>query len=574
MAQKMNSFYAFKRGHINIGQWLRSGFEASAIFILLFVVFFLTMERSVNVYDEGIVLTAAMRVTAGDVIHRDFYANYGPAEFYFVSWFFKVFGQNVLAERVFDLIVRAGISTVTYYSLVYYSRRWVALVVTAVCVAWLCTVGNHGYPIYPALLLAIGSTLMMTKVLSRNVMVWQPFFAGVLTGLSALFRYDIGFFAFVAHALSTILIVKLARKSLNFVFQDIQKNFTAYVSGAGLPVFLVFLWYFRLGAFDSFLHDVVLFPSQYYARTRGLPFPGLSSFFVGFGFISISIYLPLVICVAVMVGFFLRQVTDFFSYEEVVDSRKCINEKGVLVVFIAFLVALFYLKGMVRVSVEHVQLALLPSIMLLGVLFEIAKKEKILFRGALSVLALFCIVAASLSCYKKLAYNHNLVLNDLAGFIKFSVAPTKKTDQFYHNNLSVGEISTSLFFVADDRSAAVDFINKNSTPGQRIFVGLARHDKVFVNDVSAYFMANRLPSTKWHHFDPGLQTSENIQSEIIVDLEKTKPNYIFIESTWDDVNEPNDSAVSSGVKILDEYILKNYLPAKSFGKISILQRKL
>jgi hypothetical protein len=79
------------------------------------------MDRAVNVYDEGIILTSAMRITAGDFIHRDFYANYGPAEFYIVSWLFNVFGQNIFAARIFDLIVRAGISTLIYSSLVYYS---------------------------------------------------------------------------------------------------------------------------------------------------------------------------------------------------------------------------------------------------------------------------------------------------------------------------------------------------------------------------------------------------------------------------------------------------------------------
>ena len=86
---------------------------------------FLTMDRTVNIYDEGIILTAAMRVAAGDIIHRDFYANYGPAEFYVVSWLLKAFGQSILPERIFDLSMRAGIATLIYSSLVYYAvARW------------------------------------------------------------------------------------------------------------------------------------------------------------------------------------------------------------------------------------------------------------------------------------------------------------------------------------------------------------------------------------------------------------------------------------------------------------------
>ena len=130
-----------------------------------------------------------------------------------------------------------------------------------------------------------------------------------------------------------------------------------------------------------------------------------------------------------------------------------------------------------------------------------------------------------------------------------------------------------MFFTDDDRTAAIQFIQQNTSPEQRTFIGLARHDKIFANDVSAYFLTNRLPATKWHHFDPGLQTSTEIQNEIIANLEASKPQYIWIESTWDGMREPNDSAKSSGIKILDEYIANYYQRFQTFGTISILQRK-
>jgi hypothetical protein len=37
-------------------------------------------------------------------------------------------------------------------------------------------------------------------------------------------------------------------------------------------------------------------------------------------------------------------------------------------------------------------------------------------------------------------------------------------------------------------------------------------------------------------------------------------------------NEPNESSVSSGVTILDDFIRNNYKSAAEFGKYSILQR--
>jgi len=53
------------------------------VFLITFIVLFLGMTRIPNLYDESIVLTGATRVLAGQVIHRDFYANYGPGQFHF-----------------------------------------------------------------------------------------------------------------------------------------------------------------------------------------------------------------------------------------------------------------------------------------------------------------------------------------------------------------------------------------------------------------------------------------------------------------------------------------------------------
>ena len=52
-------------------------------------------------------LVAAMRVAAGQIPHRDFYAIYGPGQFYVLAGLFKLFGQTILIERIVDLIFRS-----------------------------------------------------------------------------------------------------------------------------------------------------------------------------------------------------------------------------------------------------------------------------------------------------------------------------------------------------------------------------------------------------------------------------------------------------------------------------------
>ena len=147
-------------------------FKGAIVFFIAFMLFFLCMDKRINVYDEGIVLTAAMRINAGDIPHRDFYINYGPAEFYLLSWLFDLFGQHVIVERLFDLTVRAGIVTAVYTLLMQHCRTLIVAVISAISALWLAAISMHGYPIYPAMLLAIVSTAIMVKASGTNTSSW------------------------------------------------------------------------------------------------------------------------------------------------------------------------------------------------------------------------------------------------------------------------------------------------------------------------------------------------------------------------------------------------------------------
>jgi hypothetical protein len=102
---------------------------------------------------------------------------------------------------------------------------------------------------------------------------------------------------------------------------------------------------------------------------------------------------------------------------------------------------------------------------------------------------------------------------------------------------------------------------------------VTRHDKIFANDNLIYFAADRLPATRWSHFDPDLQTSLEIQTQMVHELEVAVPPYVVIDAEFDAVQEPNDSSRSSGVTVLDDYLHKTYQPIQTFGQMTIWQRK-
>jgi len=88
----------------------------------------------------------------------------------------------------------------------------------------------------------------------------------------------------------------------------------------------------------------------------------------------------------------------------------------------------------------------------------------------------------------------------------------------------------------------------------------------------SYFAMDRMPATRWHHFDSGLQTSERIQREIVAELESQRVRFAILETTWDGIAEPNGSGRSSGVKVLDEYLRGAYSAVAQFGEIYVLER--
>jgi hypothetical protein len=541
------------------------------------------MDRAIHIYDEGVILTGAMRVNAGDIPHRDFYIMYGPAEFYILSWLFDIFGQSVFVERVFDLVIRAGIVTIVYASLTLYCRKTIATFVTIICALWLCFLGSHGYPLYPALLLSIGSSIILLRIFTRNISTLSLLIAGLLTGLAALFRYDIGFFAFVAHIFAIILILLQSKYKQKNKVQYIFQNLLPYVLAAGLPVVAILIWYGFNGALNSFFHDVISFPLENYSRLRGLPFPGFSST------ISYSlnwvIYLPIIIACLALLSFLKKDflLSKSYPHSSISDGVSRSNRVEFLIIF-SLLTIMFYLKGIVRVGAEHMQLALIPSMMILALLMEMSITNTRWYKILIVALATisyispwvngFRVVAESRHFFKteRTDYRNTRVISDVPEFYK--LITNSNIPQINVGSVGLPNIrELSAFFVDRDRSAAIRFIAQNTAPDERIFIGLVRHDKVFVNDISSYFQANRLPATKWHHFDPGLQTSAKIQSEIIGDLEQNKPAYILLESTWENHSEPNESANSSGITILDEYIRRKYKFDQNFGRISVWQPK-
>jgi hypothetical protein len=513
--------------------------RALLVCLLFCIAGYLLMWRQVRLFDEGIILTGAMRVQSGDLLHRDFYANYGPAQFYIVAALFQLLGADIMVERAWDIVVRGGIVAIIYVLIAPRINACVALAASAVAAAWLSSVGNHGYPVYPALLMSLLAAHLLERSIAQRS-VHLAMYSGLCVAATTLFRYDIGFFALVA--LLTGSLFAQSQFAVRGSFR-VTKEAVAMTVTAGCIVFALLALYAASGALGAFYHDVIDFPAHAYVKTRSLPLPGIDAVWKERRLLPVVAYLSPAAC-------FAGGLVIWRNLSEKDLKLATSSDRGhqTLLVLLIALTAMFYLKGFVRLGTDQLQLSLIASIPLLAHAWHLSSG-----RGAVRalVLVICCVNAASAAAFTYL------------GATRADVA----YQEVFRGNLDVRPT------LEPYREAAVRYVKSNSSEQDHLFVGLLRHDKMVLNDVSAYFMTRRMPATKWHQFDPGLQTSALIQAEIIRELENSKPPLVWVESSFDWIVEPNESALSSGITLLDDYLRRTYVPAATFGSIQIRKRK-
>ena len=146
-----------------------------------------------------------------------------------------------------------------------------------------------------------------------------------------------------------------------------------------------------------------------------------------------------------------------------------------------------------------------------------------------------------------------------------------RPDSLYKTCRRPPELSRARCLILEpEELAAIEEIQRRTSPGDKIYVGAGRHDRLYWNDVRLYFLSGRSSITPWYDLHPGVQTTAPIQSEIIDAMRRTPPRGVVINTTWDDHIEPNEMRFSSGVTALDDHIRSHYTERSSYGAIHIL----
>ena len=491
----------------------------------------------VLIYDEGLALYGAIEVLHGSVPYRDFWAVYPPGQFYTLAALFWLFGPTVLTERLWEVVVR-GLLTASYTGL---ALRFLPLpwaVALGVASIWMVTnLSSFASAVMPSLILAFAGAGWLLDY-GRTRQNGRLILAGITIGLAALFRHDLGGYTFAA---SSVALIAMRSEELRPAGWRPVMLFAAAAASPVLAVTVLLL--IPVGAAEL-VDSLIVFPATALGDVRALPYPSLVTGWWTEGTVRwVRFWFPVLVAAAAMLLALGRT-----------RSRWASEPTRTGLVLTAALSATYFLQGLNRADAGHLfparVTALLTAAALLAPLVPsvvLSRRRQLWLGAAATLLAL----AVSLGPVLRWA-------ETAGGFWPFSCASPIA--------------GAGCIPVEADQAAAIRFVKERTTEQERVFVGNRRHDRIFINDVSFYFLADRRSATKYHHLHPGVADTRDVQASIVSSLDEQAVRYVILYSGAEEQNEPNLSSQSSGVHLLDEAIARQFAPVARFGRYEVLRR--
>ena len=342
------------------------------------------------------------------------------------------------------------------------------------------------------------------------------------------FRHDIGFYAFLFFNIF-LLINHFKNKRNSNYFKIILYQFIGFIP---LIIYSIYLVYHT--GIDIVYSDLIQIPSEVFPKYRSLPFPQPFEYYntESFGIIRFLKSLLHSFCFYIPFLTLLLYIFKFIKYKDVKIQD--------LLLFLSIFI--FINQLMIRSELEHAT----PAVIISSLLYFDLIGKLLNFRNALIIG--FIIVLPNLLMKKVLFFN-----NILPNIAKSEITGLK--------NLYIGENRYN------DINRSVNYIVSVTHNKERIFVGETTQNKAFLNEAAFYYLAERLPATRYHELHPGVTTIEKTHKEMVQDLEMNKVRYIILSN-----NSAFENNLVDDGKSLDEYIVNNYSIDKVFGKFTIMKR--
>lgn len=522
-------------------QWILSHKNKIVLIIVMGISLFYLFSRfnyGLNLYDDGILIYGGLRVFEGSIPYRDFWFVYPPGNLYVVAGLFKIFGPSILIERIFNSIVSFLIIIFTYLlTRKIVSKEFIFVFTIIIATFW---VGLNQY--YANMNLAILFSLICSFYYVDYIKNNQNSYlvlTGIFTGLSALFRLDVGIYIFLSVTLTLITFEGFTHLKLDLILKEnlvnVFKKWLIFLGGTLiilLPPIIYFLYFVPINELISLF---VVFPAKIYPAYRNLPFPSL----------ELDTFFP-----------FYLAITTFImtSIWVVYNRKKNIKSEIWIIAFFIILGSTFMDIAGVRTDYVHLYSAMIIVIILISFLFSKIdfnfKKSK--SKSAVNIFVIYLLVMISM----QFAFFSTSIIYSDNGWVPLK---DQRGSGIYIESSQADIIPT------------LNYIQNNIPLNDKIFVGSSHHDQITINNVILYFLAGHPSSTKYHELHPGIVTTLPVQNEIINEL-KNNVKYIILWNGMDYYREPNKSNETSSVTALDDFIKSNYKVIKIIGNYTIYKK--
>jgi hypothetical protein len=512
-----------------------------------------------TVYDEGLVLYGALKVFHGELPYRDFWSFYGPGQYYLLALLFHIFGVFAfLGRAIFIATMLVSLLVAVKLAWLLGGRRLFGLLAALTALVWVAAAGTYLYPIYPALCLILMATLCLVRHWQRGTTRWIAI-AGVLIGVTVLFRHDMAMYSVLAICAGEgFYHLGASGRPIRFRYQELLRD-VSVLTGCILivagPVILLLLQHVPVA---DIRYQMFYIPSKIYPGMRHLPFfdftPGLS--FAGrirYGVDQSFVLVPILVPIAAASCLVQKEWKGRQSHWQVSGY-----------VLLLCLALVMPIGAIVRPDLAHVVSALLIDSLLLA---SLAARWNLSTRVGQAI-----IVGATVCFLLSITVQARRAGRGAKATVALLAHPGRPGSLLSLCHPPAGLERVRCMQVGPVEEEEVEYIQQHTRPGEDVYSGAGRHDKLFLNDILFYFISKREAPTKWYYLEPGLETTYAIQKQMIQDLDSHHVTYVIRNFTWDAVAEPNESRFSSGVTILDQYIDANYKPEASFPQILILHR--
>ena len=538
-------YRAVKFGRKHAAEILLDGLGL-AIFVLAFLNRIPVLWAPVNAFDEGLLLTISRFVQDGGVPYRDVYTNYPPGIYLLIGCIWKVTGVSVFAIRVLGLVLHVGIALFVGRLAGRALGRRLCWLPAGICLAWIRALELIPFAWLVALLILLcAAELAARAVVARKRATW--FWAGLVLAMVSWFRHDLFVYTIACAALPTFALWWQGRtrpESLRPLLLS---------AAAGLLVGLIPFWIplFVIAGPHRVMADLLLDQVRYVMPARKSPLPVLARMVRS----SFGLSFPAFLNERYEGAVALSLAGPVFASAILLFRRRLLTSSGTTAVALLAAMSVAVLPQMLgRTDPNHALCSLAPGLALAYVCFAAITRKVRWFP------------------IRWMAYACGFLLFANPIYARVWPVPARLIQRpDPARALSVpayGGIGDYSPAYATARRALIEFVHKNSAPGDAVYFGTPTHRQVDVNEADLYFLVDRRPGTRFVYFDPSMVTRREVQQEMIQDLKRHQVRVVVTSTRVVGGGPP-----TGGSDLLDEYLHANFDNAGSAGFYTFMLRK-